>query len=255
MPSSVGDFRAVQATFSAYIRDPRSAPLPRDVPLARINAYRDLFFNNIESFIATGFPVLKSILSDAKWRELIQDFIALHRCQTPLFVGIAEEFVHWIESLPHARFEEKPFLFELVRHEWVELALSTQEGSCPPLESDFEEGLDAAKLQLSPLVVLKDYVYPVHRIGPDHAPILPPDTKTFLLAYRDREDLVQFVELNAVSFALLEALLGPEVEPLGSILSGIAEDIGHPDPSQVLAFGLSLMASLHRKGVLGRKSF
>jgi uncharacterized protein len=44
------DFRIKQAEFAAYIRDPENQRLPVDVKPQRMVMYRELFFNNINSF-------------------------------------------------------------------------------------------------------------------------------------------------------------------------------------------------------------
>jgi uncharacterized protein len=68
------DFRIKQAEFAAYIRDPENQRLPVDVKPQRMVMYRELFFNNINSFLSSNFPVLRKILNDDEWQALAQDF-------------------------------------------------------------------------------------------------------------------------------------------------------------------------------------
>ena len=56
-------FIEVQQQFMDYIRDP-SLPMPEGIEPRRMKVYRDLFFNNISGFVASAFPVLKSLYHD-----------------------------------------------------------------------------------------------------------------------------------------------------------------------------------------------
>jgi len=66
------DFKAKQQEFSAYLRDPDKHPAPADVKPERMAMYRELFFNNIDQFLAVNFPVLRKLLTDTQWRELAE---------------------------------------------------------------------------------------------------------------------------------------------------------------------------------------
>ena len=54
-------FTQTQYEFAAHIRDPESNPKPADVESRRMKIYTELFFNNVEDFIANTYPVLKEI--------------------------------------------------------------------------------------------------------------------------------------------------------------------------------------------------
>ncbi|MFM9709917.1 HvfC/BufC family peptide modification chaperone, partial [Streptomyces galilaeus] len=55
----------------------------------RMAIYRDLFFNNIEGFITSGFPVLRTLYSTDDWNTLIRRFFVEHDCASPYFLDIA----------------------------------------------------------------------------------------------------------------------------------------------------------------------
>ena len=57
-------FKDVQYQFTGYIRDPENNDKPEGIEQRRLNVYRDLFYNNIEGFISSCFPVLKSLMSE-----------------------------------------------------------------------------------------------------------------------------------------------------------------------------------------------
>lgn len=245
-----GDLRSIQSRFAAYIRDPEGCPPPPDVDVARMAVYRELFFNNMESFLSGGFPVLKSILEGPRWISLVRDFYRDHACKTPLFIGIGAEFVEYLALRREGCPLGLPFLWELAHYEWVELDLSVREAQPPPLNESFLKDPFAWRPSLSKLSWLLDYAFPVHRIGPLHQPEKAEDQPTRLLVYRGRDETVHFVELNAVTFALLKTLESPE-GGLTEQLLAISQSIHHPDPDKVLAFGADLLLDLHLKGAVG----
>ena len=102
--ASPRSFTEHQFAFTAYIRDPKRSAVPEDIEKRRIDLYRELMFNNVESFLSTGFPVLRRLMDEGSWTALVQDFFSLHRCKTPYFSEISEEF---LEYLQHERGERK----------------------------------------------------------------------------------------------------------------------------------------------------
>ena len=92
------DFKTTQDVFSAYIRDPQNNAPPADVNLQRMQMYRELFFNNIEGFLSGNFPVLRKIISDSNWLELVQDFFSQHPCTSPHFSKVPEEFLNYLNN-------------------------------------------------------------------------------------------------------------------------------------------------------------
>ena len=54
-------FIEIQNEFMAHIREPQKNKKPSGIEDRRMAIYRDLFFNNIEGFISSGFPVLKTL--------------------------------------------------------------------------------------------------------------------------------------------------------------------------------------------------
>ncbi|MCW9031410.1 MAG: DNA-binding domain-containing protein, partial [Gammaproteobacteria bacterium] len=50
----------MQYEFAAHIRNPALNQKPADIEARRMKIYNELFYNNIEDFIANTYPVLKS---------------------------------------------------------------------------------------------------------------------------------------------------------------------------------------------------
>lgn len=241
---------ALQQAFTAHIRDPEQAPAPDGVEDRRMKIYRDLFFNNIQSLLAGNFPVLRDLYGEAGWRVLVRDFYATHRCRTPLFPEIAREFLQYLQDERGARPEDPPFLLELAHYEWVELALDLDERSADDLGADPDGDLLEGRPVLNPLIRLLSYRYPVHRIRPDFQPAEPPPQATHLLVYRNRDDEVKFMQLNAVTEGLLERL-GRDDEGSGrDVLEELAHDIGHHDEQRLIQAGAELLEDLRRRGVV-----
>lgn len=199
------DFKAKQAEFSAYIRNPNTAPCPADVSPDRMQVYRELFFNNVDSFLSSNFPVLHKITPATHWQQLAQDFFATHPCTTPYFSEIPEEFLLYLQNERTPQASDYPFMLELAHYEWVEMALSISQDTV-----DYEIPEQALTLtdniRLSPLSWALVYQYPVHHISPDFLPIEAPTQPSYLLVYRDMEDEIKFIELAPMSFHLLNIL-------------------------------------------------
>lgn len=240
----------LQRDFAAHIRDPDGHPAPADVEDRRMAIYRRLFFNNVSSLLASNFPVLRSLCDESRWATLVREFYAEHRCQTPLFPELAGEFLRYLRDVRGTRPADPPFLLELAHYEWVELALSLDERELDDVPADAAGDLLQGCPVLSPLAWALSYRYPVHRIRPDFQPLRPPAEATHLLVYRDRDDNVKFLRLNAVTRSLLQ-LMQAEADLSGAaLLHSVARSIAHPDPQRVLEAGAGVLADLRARGVL-----
>jgi len=245
-----GKLKQLQFAFAAHIRDPERHEAPGDVEDRRMKIYRELFFNNIQSLLASNFPVLRALCDDAQWRDLIRDFYAAHRCQTPLFPEVAKEFLRYLQDGRPADAGDPGFLHELAHYEWVELALSLDERELDDLPADPEGDLLEGIPLLSPLAWPLSYRYPVHLIKPDYRPAEPPGEATHILVYRNRSDDVRFMKLNDVSRLLLELLQENSGISGLEMLRKIAQAIHHPDPEKIIPAGAELMEDLRKKDIL-----
>ena len=241
-------FQRRQIEFTAHLRDPDAAPRPGDVEGRRMALYRELLYNNVEGFLAKGFPVLRAITSDARWNELVGDFFSRHRSASPLFREIPEEFLHYLVEERSEHPDDPPFLAELAHYEWVEMALALSDeeidGSAIDRDGDLLDGVPV----LSPLAWALGYRYPVHRVSPDFLP--ETQEATFLLVYRDRRDDVGFLELNPVTARLVELLREAPASTGRQLLKRVAAEIDHPDPRVVIDAGESLLEDLRQRDVI-----
>ncbi|MCK5383157.1 MAG: putative DNA-binding domain-containing protein, partial [Gammaproteobacteria bacterium] len=164
------EFIRRQYEFAAHIRDPDHQPAPAEIEDRRMAIYRELFYNNVESFLSGTFPVLRTLYKDPDWHLLVRDYFSNHRAQTPLFLEIPREFLSWLENERTAQADDLPFLYELAHYEWVELALSISEESLDRGDVNSEGNLLTGIPVLSPLAWHLSYRFPVHKIGPDFMP-------------------------------------------------------------------------------------
>ena len=198
--------RETQLRFAAHIRDPARVTAPPDVEDRRMQVYRELFFNNVAGLLGGNFPVLRRILGAQRWQGLVRDFYRDHRCRTPLFLEISQEFLAYLHDERPASPDDPPFLFELAHYEWVELALSIEEASLDDVRANPDGDLLDGVPLLSPLAWPLAYRYPVHRISPDFQPQEPPPEPSFYVACRSRSDAVRFMQANAATLRLVELL-------------------------------------------------
>lgn len=235
------DFQKLQAGFAAYLRDPEACDMPAGIETRRLQIYRDLIYNNIESFISKGFPVLRRLYTDQDWASLVRSFIVRHHCHSPYFLEIAQEFVAYLSEEHEASVCDPAFLLELAHYEWVELALDIAEEELPePAQNAVID--DNSWLCLSPLAWSLAYQYPVHQIGPANRPAEPPAQPTYLVVYRDRADEVRFMESNALTARLLE-LAKPGIR-LSELLERLALEAQPADVSSFRAFARDTVVSL-----------
>ena len=241
------DFKTKQAEFAAYIRDPQNNPAPADVAPERMAMYRELFFNNIDSFLSTSFPVLRTLFDDQQWLALASDFFATHHCQTPYFSEIAEEFLDYLQQRQQP--DDYPFLWELAHYEWVELALAIAKDEPVFASVAVVENLEELTLSVSPLAWLLAYQYPVQQISANFIPTEPPAQPTYLLVYRDAEHEVHFMQAVPVTFRLLQ-ILEQQAQTAGAAVEQLAAEIPGSTIDGLLPYALASLREMAAKGII-----
>lgn len=224
-----------QMIMARYLRDPQNNPPPAGVEQRRLKVYEDLIYSNIEGFISSGFPVLRSLYEDVAWHGLVRDFIEGHRCHTPYFLEISQEFLKFLMEDFTLRAVDPPFIAELAHYEWVELALDTAEDEIPDQVAVTD--LLTSIPQLSPLAWSLVYRYPVQRIGADCRPQHPGEP-VYLVVYRNREDAVCFMEINAVTARLLELIRDNNGCTVADVLESLAQELG-AEPLPLISHGIA----------------
>ncbi|MCQ3828398.1 putative DNA-binding domain-containing protein [Microbulbifer elongatus] len=257
-PVPKAGFQLMQQYFAAHLRAPDQVAAPAEIEDRRMGIYRDLIYNNIESFIAGGFPVLRSIIADDHWHAMVRDFVQHHCSHSPYFLQISEEFLNYLQNErgqnPRST-QDPPFTLELAHYEWVELALDVSPEAFPQGLCGFdsaESALEMAPL-VSPLAWGLSYQFPVHELGPAFQPTEPGPEITCLVVYRNRSDDVRFMATNPATLHLLQLMEQAQEEKLTSardLILQLATDMQHPEPRQLLGFGAELLQKMHQLDII-----
>lgn len=244
-------FKDKQYAFAAHIRDPENVAAPEGIESRRMAIYRKLFFNNLFNLLGTFFPVLRKIHSDTQWRRFVRGFMQHHQAQTPYFLQLPEEFLDYLQNEFEATQDDYPFLLELAHYEYAELALSVSEEENDLAGVDPNGDLLAAVPVKSALSWSYAYRYAVHRIGPNFLPDQPEEQPVYLALYRGSDDRVGFLELNAVTAALLDAIEFNEEQLTGEqLLRALAGKINYPDTDALIAHGADALREMRQLEIL-----
>lgn len=264
------DYQQQQANFAAHIRNPDKYAVSDDsIEARRLTIYSELFFNNIEGFLANSFPVLKSLMSEADWLILARHFIEYHQSHSPYFLEIPQEFLQYLQDDTLPFYQQQPnlagFSQALAHYEWLELALdvaqqafSVAKGVCPA-----DDRLLSMRAVVSPLAYPAIYAWPVHKICSDYMPTAPSAEPECLIVYRDRGDEVQFMQANPATLRLLELLQQADVDPetdvaadvsssllsVDDAITTLANEMGQ-DKQAIVTFALGLLRQLHQQDII-----
>jgi hypothetical protein len=245
-------FQRAQLEFTATIRDPINHKTPDGIEEQRMAVYRELVSNNIEDLLASFFPVLKEITPPSKWHAMVRAFIANHKCRTPIFMKLAEEFLQFLQSEHSPQTGDPEYLLELAHYEWMEIAASVADEEPKLIDINREGNLLDEAPAISPLTWPLHYQYPVHKVSPDFHPA--GSGQTFLVVYRDFADDVQFMELKPVSARLLDLLKINEQRETKAhgmqLLLQIADEMEHPNPDAVVTGGLQTMRQWFKRDII-----
>ena len=255
MTKVLPSFQRYQQEFTAYLRDPLHQPKPKDVPAKGLAVYEEVVFNNLFESVSACFPVTQKVLGKRAWLKLCKDFLRDHSASSPIFRQIPEEFLSYLSNITlaaateSARVNLPPYLLSLCHYEWVELAVSYQPTliSRDTLEISQYEDLLKHRPVFAPAMQLLNYDYAVQKISPRYKP--KEKVSTQLLVYRDAEDMVKFIELNPLTYRLIELLL-QETSTSKQALTMIANDLPHIQLENVITFGLEILNDLKNQGVI-----
>lgn len=236
---STPNFIQTQKDFCAYLRKPTPFQIPQHIG-ENISVYREVSLYSAESLLKPTFPVLQSILTAEQWTALITQFFEECYVQSPISLDVPKEFVEFLEKCPNL---QPAFLVELAHYEWVELAVMIDVAK---IEKSANFNVD--KLTLNPTLRLLNYNYPVQRLSIDFQPTQPLDIPVFLVVYRDCNDEVQFMELNAVTARLL-ALLA-ESPNADSVFDNLIKDLPNLKSTAIIEHGKTLLKELFESDVL-----
>jgi uncharacterized protein len=236
------DFKAIQHEFCAYLRDPAEHPPPPGVAPRRLALYRELVYRNVEDALARALPVLRTLLDDGVWQDMVGGFLADHRAHTPLYSHLAEEFLIYLAD--HDIRETWPtFLLELARYEWSKAQVLFDPRDTTECAIETGLALVDGRVVLNPVLIAASYRFPVHRLGPGFQAREAPATPSYLVVWRRRNDSVGFMELNAVAARLLHLIALEDGRSGAELLELIALELKHPTPAAVIEGGREILQS------------
>ncbi|HSI38150.1 MAG TPA: putative DNA-binding domain-containing protein [Methylotenera sp.] len=236
-------FQRYQQAFSAYIRDPINQPRPKDVPVERIAVYEEIVFNNIFEAVSACFPVAQKVIGKAGWLKLVRAFLREYSANSPIFRKIPEEFLSFLATQKNLA----PYIPSLCHYEWVELAVGSSEATVDRHSIDATGDLLEYQPAFVPAMQILNYEFAVHKISARNKPKETMNTQ--LLVYRNADDTVKFIELNNVTYRLIE-LLQEGITTGRQALTIIATELAHPQPENVIQFGLEILEDLRHQGII-----
>ncbi|WP_017218004.1 HvfC family RiPP maturation protein [Pseudoalteromonas sp. NJ631] len=217
-------FVETQQQFMAHIRDPDNHPAPEGIEARRLRIYQELFFNNVEGFVSSAFPVLKSLYTNEDWLTLIRLFFAKHDCHSPYFLEISKEFLQFLQTEYEPTEVDPEFLLELAHYEWLELDVATTVEAEHELSIEVQAPADA-EISLASTARVAHYQYPVHQISETFRPTKTVGQTFSFALYRDEEDDVQFVALNPMTALMLSVIEANDGMQLTDIVDVIAQQV------------------------------
>lgn len=236
-------FQQYQLAFAARIRQPRQHARPAGVPASRMRVYEEIVFNNMQSAVGACYPVLQRVVGKRAWQALVRRFFAEHQANSPFFRDIPKAFLAFlpqVETLP-------PYALSLAHYEWIELAIASAPTVTPPFaeEGDLLHGVPV----VAPALAVLAYDYPVQKISTRFKPKQALPEPVHLLVFRNQQDEVRFIEMNAMTARLLQ-LLQPGNRTGLAALQQLAMEMGHADSASLINFGGALLEELHQQDIV-----
>ncbi len=237
-------FQQKQFEFAAHIRDPFAVPRPDGIEDRRMEIYRDLFFNNANGFLESGFPILRTHYNDEAWRRLVRAFYSTHRSHSPYFVDISKEFVLYLQEEHEITAEDPPYLLELAHFEWAEVALMVDQDEPDWEQIDPHGDMNNEVPVLSPTAYCLAYQWPVHEISATHQPTEKPEMPSFVIIYKNQDDEVEYLPADPVTARIMELLQDETLRTGKDLLTQLAEEMKHPNLEEALHTGYSILLKL-----------
>lgn len=183
----------------------------------RVDIYKELFFNNIEGFCSTAFPITKKVIGNKRWLKIVRQFFIEVECETPHFIEISQSFLAFLINQKQL-IVDHPFISELAHYEWTELDLAVK-------FEDTNNTFVNQVTQLTPLVLSNVcmpllYNFPVHTISDNNHEHISPQL-TGVIVYRDAEYNVKFMLVDQLTIFLLQKI----IQQPGITLPHLAEQL------------------------------
>jgi hypothetical protein len=248
MKSDIPSFQKYQQAFTAHVRDPLNQSRPNNVSPRGMNVYKDIVFNNLFDSVSACFPVAQKVIGKRAWLKLVRGFFRDHSSTTPIFRKIPEEFLSYLEDVSSLVPESiPPFLTSLCHYEWVELLVATTRGDVDARAINPTGDLRKNVPSFAIAIQLLNYEYAVQKISPGNIP--KEKTNTQLLVYRNADFAVKFIELNAITYRLIEILKQEKIN-CEQALTLLASEMNQGQTENIIQFGLEILEDLRNQDVI-----
>ncbi|MEC7547891.1 MAG: putative DNA-binding domain-containing protein [Pseudomonadota bacterium] len=238
----MSDLASMQRAFARDIRTDGADEFG-DQPGLKI--YRELFFNNVCGFLDSTFPVCREAVGDVTWSDYSRRFFSDHKCSSPLFLEISEEFLGWLAAQSDI-LRAYPYLAELAHYEWLELAVDVMDvdGWQPSTEVEFSS---VAPVEINPASVAACYHHAVHQVSGTNPEVAA--TLSAFIVYRDSMDKVRFLNCTPLSLMILENLRETPSQTPVEAVKAVMESAGISGEAAVEG-GLQVLQDWLRQGVI-----
>jgi hypothetical protein len=241
-----------RADFAAFLAGRELSDADREAMLAvgaeRFLVYRALVHNRVRNTVRDFITRTAARLGRLRLRADVAEFMHARAMASPYLRDVPEEFVEFM--LPRWRDDPglPPFLGDLARHELLEYTVlnDPRGGEAPTGEA---LALDRP-LRFDGAARLLAYDWAVHRLPlPPEDRSEPTRTPTWLLAYRDAEHKVRYLELTELAAAILRQLMGEGATVADGLKAACAE-LGVELTDERLGIAAQLLTDLAERGVM-----
>ncbi len=216
----------------------------------RLAVYRRLVRHNVVDVVARMLPRTRARLNRAEPGEFDRSFDAFLADPSPrthYLRDVPAEFLAWATPRWKDDARAPAYLADLASHELTHFAVSSAPATGEPRPLD-EVAIDRP-LVFSDAMRLAHYAFAVHELpGRLDDVSEPPARDVTLLAYRDADHEVRFVELTPLAAAIVERLVAGDL--LGAAVARACDDRGVARTNELLAETARLLADLGERGVL-----
>lgn len=182
-------------------------------PLERFQTYRNHISYGILGGIASCFPVIKSLVSETEWAELLNNFYLKRLTRSPIARQVFGEFSQYLQKYRGPLLKKFPYIRELAEYEYLDLKIFFEKDTCQ--KTDLRQKLPSNphdillwKPVLNSHIATRLYRWPVHQICKDYyKPSQVKKGRYGLIVYRDPATLkARFIEANDLMIKLVESL-------------------------------------------------
>ena len=184
----------IQSRLAAYCVGQES---PENIPgirTDRVGHYKRLINNIIEDSLTSAYPIAADDLGDNKWQSIVDRFIKEAKPSNPQLWKMPYDLIPFAEESNLVEELDRPYFLDLLKFEWVEIAVHTMADIPFNLFKSYGNTLDA-KIVVNPHFEHLALSYPVYKLKGkalnDH------EGQYHIVVFRDEDSgVVEFLELS-----------------------------------------------------------